>query len=100
LFRVMLCQNDVKGVWAGPGMYAFHRPTAEDSFRRYTENAEAYRPYLKVRYHRLKATPEALRKSRHYSQRARSQVDTTCPLAYAGIMKTFTISALKKLPPN
>jgi hypothetical protein len=76
----MLCQNDVKGVWAGPGMYALHRPTAENSFSRYTANAEAYRPYLKVRYYWLNATLEALRKSRHYRARA-VQVDATYPLA-------------------
>jgi hypothetical protein len=94
----MLCQNDVKGVWAGPGMYALHRPTAENSFSRYTANAEAYRPYLKVRYYWLKATLEALRKSRHYFQRAPSRRDLPARLRRHN--EDLHHSALKRLPPN
>ena len=56
--------------------------------RRHTNNTEAYHLYLKGRYYRLKATPEGLRKSRDYFQRA-VEADPTYALGYVGLAEYY-----------
>lgn len=68
--------------------------------RRYTENAEAYRLYLKGRFYWLKATPGDFVKSRDYFRQA-AEADPTYPLAYTGLADYYGFaSATGLMPPD
>lgn len=56
--------------------------------KRYTEDAEAYRLYLKGRYHWNKRSPEGLRKAVEYFWQALDK-DPAYSLAYAGLADTY-----------
>ena len=56
--------------------------------RRYTRNAEAYRLYLKGRYHWGKRTADALQKGIAYFREA-IEIDPTYALAYAGLAEGY-----------
>ena len=56
--------------------------------KRYTEDAEAYRLYLKGRYHWNKRNPESFRKAAEYFGQALEK-DLTYSLAYAGLADTY-----------
>src|SRR5215470_10292572 len=56
--------------------------------KRYTEDAEAYRLYLKGRYHWNKRNPESFRKAAEYFGQALDK-DPTYSLAYAGLADTY-----------
>jgi TolB-like protein/Tfp pilus assembly protein PilF len=56
--------------------------------KRYTENSEAYRLYLKGRYHWNKRSPEGLQKAVEYFRQALDK-DPTYSLAYAGLADTY-----------
>jgi TolB-like protein/Tfp pilus assembly protein PilF len=56
--------------------------------KRYTEDSEAYRLYLKGRYHWNKRSPEGLQKAVEYFQQALDK-DPTYSLAYAGLADTY-----------
>ena len=56
--------------------------------KRYTEDAEAYRLYLKGRYHWNKRSPEGLQKAVEYFQQALDK-DPAYSLAYAGLADTY-----------
>jgi len=58
--------------------------------KNYTENAEAYQLYLRGRYHWNKRTPEDLKKSVEYFQRAIDK-DPTYALAYAAMAETYIL---------
>jgi TolB-like protein len=58
--------------------------------KRYTEDAEAYRLYLKGRYHWNKRTPEGVQKAMEYFQQALNK-DPVYPLAYAGLANTYAV---------
>lgn len=77
--------------------------TGEDRQRmakRQTENAEAYRLYLKGRYHWYKFTPEDYEKSLRYYQQAIER-DSRYALAYAGIaIAGVTMAYEGLLPPG
>lgn len=65
-----------------------------------TENAEAYRSYLKGRYYWWKTTPEEFRKCRDYFQRA-VDADPCYALGYCGLNAFFGYgSAWGMLPPE
>src|SRR6266404_6686717 len=68
--------------------------------KRYTEDAEAYRLYLKGRYHWNKRNPEGLQKALDYFQQALDR-DPVYPLAYAGLADTYAyLSFFHVLPPR
>ncbi len=56
--------------------------------KRYTEDSEAYRLYLKGRYHWNKRSPEGLQKAVEYFQQALDK-DPAYSLAYAGLADTY-----------
>jgi TolB-like protein/Tfp pilus assembly protein PilF len=56
--------------------------------KRYTEDAEAYRLYVKGRYHWNKRSPEDLQKAIEYFRRAIDK-DPAYSLAYAGLADTY-----------
>ena len=56
--------------------------------KRYTEDAEAYRLYLKGRYHWNKRSPEGLQKAVEYFRQALDK-DPAYSLAYAGLADTY-----------
>jgi TolB-like protein/Tfp pilus assembly protein PilF len=56
--------------------------------KRYTEDAEAYRLYLKGRYHWNKRSPEGLQKALEYFRQALDK-DPAYSLAYAGLADTY-----------
>src|SRR5437588_3248782 len=57
-------------------------------FRRYTVNPEAFRAYLKGRYHWNKYTKEGLEKAFKYFREA-IDIDPIYPLAYAGLADSY-----------
>lgn len=67
--------------------------------KRYTENAEAYRLYLKGRYFWNKRTPDGFKKAIEYFEQA-IDLDPNYALAYAGLADSYAVlpnySALKK----
>ncbi|HSE96766.1 MAG TPA: winged helix-turn-helix domain-containing protein [Blastocatellia bacterium] len=72
--------------------------------RRYTENAEAYRAYLKGRYFWNKSTEEAIKKGIEYFNVAIS-IDPNFALAYAGLADCYNSlgssgTILGALPPS
>jgi len=58
--------------------------------RRYTENAEAYKLYLRGRFYWNKRSPEGMKKGGEYFQLA-IQTDPGYALAYAGIADSFAL---------
>src|ERR1700746_2911157 len=56
--------------------------------KRYTQDAEAYRLYLKGRYHWNKRSPEGLQKAVEYFRQALDK-DPTYSLAYAGLADAY-----------
>src|SRR5258707_84001 len=56
--------------------------------KRYTEDPEAYRLYLKGRYHWNKRTPDGVQKAIEYFQQALEK-DPAYSLAYAGLADTY-----------
>src|SRR6266702_2820726 len=56
--------------------------------KRYTENAEAYRLYLKGRYHWNKRSPDGVQKAVEYFRKALDK-DPAYSLAYAGLADTY-----------
>ena len=56
--------------------------------KRYTEDSEAYRLYLKGRYHWNKRSPESLQKAVEYFRQALDK-DPAYSLAYAGLADTY-----------
>ncbi len=58
--------------------------------KHYTENAEAYRFYLKGRYYWNKRTPESLNKGIEYFQQAIDN-DPSYALAYAGLADSYSL---------
>jgi eukaryotic-like serine/threonine-protein kinase len=71
-----------------------------DVLRRYTDNPEAYQHYLKGQYYWLKGTPEGVRKSRDFFQRA-IDLDPTHAPSYVGLGGYYGFSAaLGWLPPE
>ncbi len=56
--------------------------------KRYTEDSEAYRLYLKGRYHWNKRSPEGLQKAVEYFRKALDK-DPAYSLAYAGLADTY-----------
>src|SRR6267154_2207516 len=73
--------------------------------RRYTEDAEAYRLYLKGRYHWNKRSAESLQKAVEYFRKALDK-DPAYSLAYAGLADTyahlsfFNVVAPREAMPN
>ena len=68
--------------------------------KRYTEDAEAYRLYLKGRYHWNKRNPEGLQKAVDYFQQALNR-DPVYPLAYAGLADAYAyLSFFHVVPPR
>ncbi len=68
--------------------------------KRYTEDAEAYRLYLKGRYHWNKRNPEGVQKAVDYFQQALNR-DPVYPLAYAGLADTYAyLSFFHVVPPR
>lgn len=71
----------------------------ERLLRRYTENFEAYRAYLKGRYYWGKYTREGLMKAIHCFQQA-TDLDPAYALAYTGIADSYFRLATNYLPPR
>ena len=68
--------------------------------RRNTEDAEAYRSYLKGRYYWNKRSPEGIQKAANYFQQAIDK-DPAYALAYAGLADTYVyLSFFNMVPPR
>jgi TolB-like protein/Tfp pilus assembly protein PilF len=68
--------------------------------KRHTDNPEAYRLYLKGRYHWNKRTPEGSRKGIEYFKEA-IDIDSGYALAYAGLADSYNvIGNYGELPPR
>jgi len=68
--------------------------------RRNTEDAEAYRFYLKGRYYWNKRSPEGMQKAANYFQQAIDK-DPAYALAYAGLADTYVyLSFFNMVPPR
>jgi TolB-like protein/DNA-binding winged helix-turn-helix (wHTH) protein/Tfp pilus assembly protein PilF len=68
--------------------------------KRNTEDAEAYRPYLKGRYYWNKRSPEGIQKAASYFQQAIDK-DPAYALAYAGLADTYVyLSFFNMVPPR
>jgi DNA-binding winged helix-turn-helix (wHTH) protein/TolB-like protein len=72
-----------------PGKNAAHR---------YTENAEAYRLFVRGRFHNMKLTPADSQKALSYYQQA-IDIDPNYALAYAGISHVYRTLALSSEEP-
>jgi len=68
-------------------------------FRRYTDNPEAFRNYLRGRYYWNKYTKEGLEKANEYFREA-IDIDPTYALAYAGMADSYFRLSSKHLPPR
>jgi eukaryotic-like serine/threonine-protein kinase len=66
--------------------------------RRYTDDPQAYRLYLRGRYHWSKLSPEGWRKGTEYFQQAIDQ-DPTYALAYAGLADCYNLRGIFSLIP-
>src|SRR3989441_4034331 len=67
-------------------------------FRRYTDNPEAFRAYLRGRYYWNKYTKEGLEKANEYFRQA-IDIDPTYALAYAGMADSYYRLSNLHLPP-
>ncbi len=67
--------------------------------RRYTDNSEAYRAYLKGRYHTLQYTPEGNQKAVEELNEA-LRLDPTYALAWAGLADAYTAASDWLLSPR
>jgi len=68
--------------------------------KRNTEDAEAYRSYLKGRYYWNKRSPEGMQKAANYFQQAIDK-DPAYALAYAGLADTYVyLSFFNMVPPR
>jgi tetratricopeptide (TPR) repeat protein len=68
--------------------------------KHYTENIEAYEFYLKGRYFLDKRTPDGVKKSIDYFQRA-TEKDSKYALAFAGLAESYVIFATRAdMPPQ
>jgi TolB-like protein/Tfp pilus assembly protein PilF len=67
--------------------------------KRYTEDAEAYRLYLKGRYHWNKRTPDDVQKAIEYFQQALEK-DPAYSLAYAGLADTYAYLSFFNVIPS
>jgi tetratricopeptide (TPR) repeat protein len=67
-------------------------------FRRYTDNPEAFRNYLRGRYYWNKYTKEGLEKANEYFREA-IEIDPTYALAYAGMADSYYRLSNLHLPP-
>jgi len=67
--------------------------------KRYTEDPEAYRLYLKGRYHWNKRTPEGVQKAIEYFQQALDK-DPAYGLAYAGLADTYAYLSFFNVIPS
>src|SRR5438874_5095274 len=68
-------------------------------FRRYTDNPEAFRNYLRGRYYWSKYTREGLEKANEYFREA-IDIDPTYALAYAGMADSYYRLSNQQLPPH
>jgi serine/threonine-protein kinase len=66
--------------------------------KNYTENNEAYRLYLKGRFHWARRNPESIEKAIEYFKQALEQ-DPTFALAYVGLADAYVVPA-NRLPPR
>jgi serine/threonine protein kinase/tetratricopeptide (TPR) repeat protein len=64
--------------------------TEQQITKRQTEDTEAYKLYLKGRFHWNKRTPEDIKKSLDYFERA-LEIDPTYALAWAGVADSYTV---------
>jgi eukaryotic-like serine/threonine-protein kinase len=67
--------------------------------KRYTDNTEAYRLYLRGRYHWNKRTSESLKKAIEYFQRA-IDLDGNYAAAHAGLADCYVLGGGVSLPPT
>jgi tetratricopeptide (TPR) repeat protein len=67
--------------------------------KRYTEDTEAYRAYLKGRYYWNKRTEEGYSKAIQYFEEA-IEIDPTYALAYSGLADSYSILGMYFLPPG
>jgi TolB-like protein/Tfp pilus assembly protein PilF len=73
---------------------------AKNLTKNYTENAEAYRLYLKGRYFWYRRTPDDLQKSSDYFQQA-IELDPNYALAYSGLADYYGVSiVMGRLSPH
>ena len=68
-------------------------------FRRYTDNPEAFRAYLRGRYYWNKYTKEGLEKAFEYFRHA-IDIDPTYALAYAGMAEAYFRLSTQRLSPR
>jgi len=88
LSDILAVQEEISGAISARLKVQLTREEKDRLGKRYTENAEAYRFYLKGRYHWNKFHPSSLRRATEYFEQA-IQIDPTYALAYAGLADSY-----------
>jgi DNA-binding winged helix-turn-helix (wHTH) protein/TolB-like protein len=87
---IFTLQDSISQQVAQASVLSLSREERQLLTKRYTENVEAYRLYLKGRYFWNKRTPAALQQSLRYFKEA-IETDPTYALAYAGLADTYAL---------
>jgi len=94
-FQAEVSREISERLWPGRSVEGRQRQLA----RRHTEDAEAYRLYLRGRFHWNKFTEEGARKAIDYFNRAVSK-DPGYARAYAGLAESYVLLGMDYLPPK
>src|ERR1700687_5602590 len=85
---ILAVQEEISEVISAKLKVQLTREEKDRLGKRYTENVEAYRFYLKGRYHWNKFHPSSLRRTIEYFEQA-IEIDPTYALAYAGLADSY-----------
>jgi TolB-like protein/Tfp pilus assembly protein PilF len=88
LSDILAVQEEISAAISGKLRVKLTREEKERWGRRYTEDAEAFRLYLKGRYYWNKYTETGLRKAIDYFEQA-IEIDPTYAVAYAGLADSY-----------
>jgi len=88
LSDILAVQEEISEVISAKLKVQLTREEKDRLGKRYTENVEAYRFYLKGRYHWNKFHPSSLRRAIEHFEQA-IEIDPTYALAYAGLADSY-----------
>ncbi|MEO7539640.1 MAG: tetratricopeptide repeat protein, partial [Pyrinomonadaceae bacterium] len=91
--NLVALQNDIARDVADKLKVKLSRADEQKLAKKYTENAEAYKLYLRGRYHLLKLTPSEIQTGISYYQQA-IEIDSNYALAYAGLSEAYRTYAV------
>ena len=87
---IFALQDSISQEVAEASLLSLSRAERQLLVKRYTDNVEAYRSYLKGRYFWNKRTPEGLHRSLKYFKQA-IEIDPAYASAYAGLADTYAL---------